>query len=97
MKFRIFCLLLIVLIMSGMRTEPESHRLLVRSRAASMGPYTKIFVMVLSQNTDANYNIETQMANTLISKGFKVVKSTDIFPPNFSLTQDFTREQLAEA
>jgi len=52
---------------------------------------------VLSQNKTANYNIESQMAKILISKGFKVVKSNDIYPPSFSATQDFTKEQLAES
>ena len=52
---------------------------------------------MLSPNSTANYDIESQMANTLISRGFKVVRSTDIFPPKFSITQDLTREQLTEA
>lgn len=51
--------------------------------AKSFGPYTKAFVMVLSQNSEANYYIESQMAKTLISKGFKVVKSNDLYPPKF--------------
>jgi hypothetical protein len=65
--------------------------------AKSFGPYTKAFVMVLSQNSDANYYIESQMAKTLISKGFKVVKSNDLYPPKFSPLKDFTKEQLTES
>jgi len=65
--------------------------------AESFGPYTKAFVMVLSQNSDANYYIESQMAKTLISKGFKVVKSNDLYPPKFSPLKDFTKEQLTES
>jgi hypothetical protein len=63
----------------------------------SKGPYNKVFVIVMSENSTANYNIEDQMATTLISRGFKVVRSTDIFPPKISITQDLTREQLTEA
>ncbi len=65
--------------------------------ATAKGPYNKVFVVVLSPNSTANYDIEAQMANTLISRGFKVLRSTDIFPPKFSITQDLTREQLTEA
>jgi hypothetical protein len=65
--------------------------------AASKGPFTKVFVVVLSQNETANYDIEAQTANVLISRGFKVVRSTDIFPPKFSITKDLTKEQLTES
>jgi ABC-type branched-subunit amino acid transport system substrate-binding protein len=62
-----------------------------------MGPYKKVFILVISQNNIANYNIEDNMANTLISRGFNVVRSTDIFPPKFFLSENFTKEQLAES
>ena len=63
----------------------------------SFGPYTKAFVIVMTQNKDANYFIESQMVKTLISRGFKAVKSNDIYPPGFSVIKDFTREQLIES
>jgi hypothetical protein len=65
--------------------------------ASSKGPYNKIFVLVITPNPTANYTIESQMAKTLISRGFKVVRSNDIFPPKFSAINDLTKEQLAEA
>ena len=34
--------------------------------AESFGPYTKAFVMVLSQNSDANYYIESQIINYIL-------------------------------
>jgi hypothetical protein len=94
MKFNIVLFLLTAVIMSecgptqkitGSWSDPEF---------SSKGPYTKVFVVVISPNTTANYDLEAQMANTLISRGFKVVRSTDIFPPKFSITKDLTREQL---
>jgi hypothetical protein len=97
MKFTIFSLLFIVFLMSECGPSQKVIGFWADPEAASMGPYTKIFVMVLSQNTDANYFFESEMANTLNSRGFKVVMSNDMFPPNFSLTQGFTREQLAES
>jgi hypothetical protein len=62
--------------------------------AQDMGPYKKVFVIVMSQDPDVNYSIESQIAMTLKSRGFEVVKSNDIFPPKFSVTRDFSREEL---
>ena len=97
MKFKITTLLLFVLFIYGCGPSQKITGSWASPEAKSFGPYTKVFVMVLSQNKTANYNIESQMAKILISKGFKVVKSNDIYPPSFSATQDFTKEQLAES
>jgi len=97
MKLKIFSLLLFIFIMYGCGPSQKITGSWASPEAKSFGPYTKVFVMVLSQNKTANYNIESQMAKILISKGFKVVKSNDIYPPSFSATQDFTKEQLAES
>jgi hypothetical protein len=95
MKLRIISLLLLALVMSGCGPTQKITGSWASPDAKSFGPYTKVFVMVLSENKTANYNIESQMAKILISKGFKVVKSNDLYPPSFSATQDFTKEQLA--
>jgi hypothetical protein len=97
MKLKIASMLLLALVMSGCGPTQKITGSWASPDAKSFGPYTKVFVMVLSQNKTANYNIESQMAKILISKGFKVVKSNDIYPPSFSATQDFTKEQLAES
>jgi len=96
MKFKIALLLLVALVMSGCGSTQKIVGSWADPEATSKGPYKKAFIIVLTQNEDANYFIESQMATTLISKGFKVVQSTDIFPPNFSLTKDFTKEMLAD-
>jgi len=97
MKYAISTLVLIALIMSGCKPSQKITGSWSDPEASSMGPFTKVFVSVLSQDKDVNYNIETQMAKVLITKGFKVVKSNDIFPPSFSPRQDFTKEQLVES
>jgi hypothetical protein len=97
MKLKILALMLLTLIMSGCGPTQKITGSWAAPDAASKGPFTKVFVVVLSQNKDANYYIEEQMANTLISKGYKVVRSNDIFPPRFSVSQDFTKDQLAES
>jgi hypothetical protein len=97
MKFRIIALPLVALLMSRCGPSQQIIGSWSDPQATANAPYKKVFVIVLSQNKDANYYIETQMSQTLVSRGFQVVQCTDIFPPNFSLSQDFTREQLAEA
>ena len=97
MKQSIFLMILIIFIVSGCGPSQKITGSWSDPEFKSQGPYTKAFVMVLSQNPEANYTIESQMAKKLISKGFKVVKSNDIFPPKFSPVQDFTKEMLTEA
>ncbi len=96
MKIKII-LLLFALSVNGCGPSQKITGSWADPEAKSFGPYTKAFVMVMSQNSEANYYIESQMAKTLISKGFKVVKSNDLFPPKFSPLMDFTKEQLAES
>jgi hypothetical protein len=97
MKFRIVLLLLTVIIMSECGPTQKITGSWASPEAKTKGPFTKVFVVVLSQNETANYDIEAQTANVLISRGFKVVRSTDIFPPKFSITKDLTKEQLTES
>jgi hypothetical protein len=97
MKIKIIFLILITIIMAECGPTQKITSSWADPEAKSKGPYSKVFVVVLSPNSTANYDIEAQMANTLIARGFKVVRSTDIFPPKFSITQDLTREQLTEA
>jgi hypothetical protein len=97
MKFRIFSLLVLSVITWGCGPTQKITGSWASPEATAKGPYNKVFVVVLSPNSTANYDIEAQMANTLISRGFKVLRSTDIFPPKFSITQDLTREQLTDA
>jgi hypothetical protein len=97
MKVKIVSLLLLTLIMLSCGPTQKITSSWADPEAKSKGPYTKVFVVALSPNSNANFDIEGQMANTLIGRGFKVVRSTDIFPPQFSITKDLTREQLTEA
>ena len=93
MKLRTFCLLLLLSI-SGCGPTQKITSSWADPEATSKGPYNKVFVVVLTPNATANYDLEDQMAKTLIARGFKVIRSTDIFPPKFSITKDLTREQL---
>ena len=97
MKLKIFSALLIILIIAGCGPTQKITGSWSDPEAKTFGPYKKIFVAVLTQNKDNNYYLETQTAKTLISRGYKVVKSNDIYPPSFSPKNDFTKEQLVES
>jgi hypothetical protein len=97
MKFRIFSLLLTASLFSGCYQAQKVVGFWADPEASSKGPYKKIFCIVLSPNQDANFVLENEMASTLLSRGYKVVRSNEIFPPNVQLTDNFTREQLAAA
>jgi len=97
MKLKISFLLLSVAIMSACGPTQKITGSWASPDATTSGPYSKVFIIVMTQKPNTNYYVESQIAKTLISRGFQVVKSNDIFPPKFSVTQDLTKEQLAEA
>ena len=97
MKLKIFSLLLITFLMSGCGPSQKITGSWAAPDAKSFGPYKKAFVIVMTQKQNTNFYVELEMVKTLRSRGFEAVKSSDIFPPKFSVTQDFTKEQLAEA
>jgi hypothetical protein len=97
MKIKIFTLLFFAVVMTGCGPTQKIIGSWADPKVSSHGPYKKAFVVVLSQNQDANYYIESQMAKIMRSKGFQVVQCTELFPPNFSLTEDYTREELSSS
>jgi hypothetical protein len=97
MKFKFVSLLLFTFLMSGCGPTQKITSSWSDPEATGRAPFNKVFVVALSPNSTANYDIEDQMAQVLNAKGFRVARSTDIFPPKFSITQDLTREQLTAA
>jgi len=69
----------------------------INPEARSKTPYKSIFVIVLSPKTETNYSVEDHLAAVIASRGQKIVLSSAVFPPNLSISEDFTREQMAEA
>jgi hypothetical protein len=97
MKLRISAFVLLAMLLTECGPTQKITGSWADPEAKSFGPYTKAFIIVLTQNRNNNYFLESQMAKTLKSRGIDAVKSNDIFPPKFSVTQDLTKEQLAEA
>lgn len=97
MKSRILIAVIFAAIIAGCGASQKITSSWINPEARSKGPYHFIFVMVLAQSQAASFDIEDRMAKTIISRGTKVVRSTDVFPPRVSLSEGFTREQMAEA
>jgi hypothetical protein len=97
MKLKIVLLLILGIIMTRCGPTQKVTGFWADPEATSKGPYKKAFVIVITPSKDANYYIESQIRSTLISRGYKVVGFSDIFPPGFTISKDYTREQLAES
>jgi hypothetical protein len=97
MKYHFFLLLLITLMLTGCAPAHKITGSWVDREALPKTPYKSIFVLVISQNEDASYQVEEQMAQTLRSRGREAVMSYDIFPPDLKPMRDINREQLAAA
>jgi len=56
--------------------------------------YTSIFVLGMSQNVAARNIVETDLANAISAKGYKVFKSTEYFAPHFGKEAAPTKEDI---
>lgn len=97
MKKIILLLILLPLLLSSCGPTQKITGSWINREALPKGPFKSVFLLVISQNIEANYEIEYQMAKVFNSRGVKAVKSTEKFPPKFSVTRDLSREQLAES
>jgi len=96
MKINFLYAALFATLLSGCATQKITTSW-INPEAQTKGPYKSIFVMVMAQSQAAGFDIEDRMAQTIASRGNKAVRSTDVFPPKLSLSENFTKEQLAEA
>ncbi len=89
--------LLLSLLISACGPTQKITNSWINPEAAGRKPYQSIFVIVLSQNTGNSFTVEDRMAAIIASRGQKAVVSSSVFPPKFSISEDFTREDMAEA
>ena len=97
MKSKYLFILLFALTLSACGPTQKITNSWINPEAGANAPYKSIFVIVMTQNQGSSYSIEDRMATLIASRGQKVVVSTAVFPPSFSNSEDFTREQMAEA
>ena len=89
--------LLFSFMLSGCGPTQKITNSWINPEARSKDPYSSIFVMVLTQNTGNSFSVEDRMAGIIASRGQKAVVSSSVFPPKFSLSEDFTQEDMAKA
>ena len=98
MKYlRYHFLLLFALMFAGCGPSQRITNSWINPEARSKGPYQSIFVIVLSPSNATSFSVEDRMAALIAGRGQKVVVSSGVFPPNLSISENFTREQMAEA
>ena len=97
MKSKNLFIILITLVFSACVGSQKITNSWISPEAGSKSPYKSIFVIVLSQNNASSFSVEARMASIIASRGQKSVVSSTVFPPSFSASEDFTREQMAEA
>ncbi len=97
MKSKILSILLFSLVLSACGPSQKITNSWINPEAGAKEAYKSIFVIVISPGTGTSFSVEDRMAETLASRGRKVVVSSSVFPPNISISENFTREQMAEA
>ena len=97
MKSKYLFILLFALVFSACGPSQKIINSWINPEAKSRDPYKSIFVIVLSQTKEASFSVEDRMASLIASRGQKYVVSSAVFPPNLSISENFTREQMAEA
>lgn len=97
MKNRLIILLLFVVMASGCSPTQKITGSWVNQEALPKGPYKSIYLLVISQNNEANSIVENLMAKRIESRGPKAVKSSDYFPLNITAEKRVSKEKLDEA
>ena len=97
MKIKFLVVPLLALMVSACGPSQKITNSWINPEAASRDPYKSIFVIVLSQNTGNSFSVEDRMAGIISSRGQKAVVSSSVFPPKLSISDDFTREDMAAA
>jgi len=90
-------LLLLALMFAGCGSSQRITNSWINPDASNKGPYRSIFLIVLSQSTGTSYSVEDRMAALIAERGQKTVVSSAVFPPNLSISENFSREEMAEA
>jgi len=97
MKSSYLFILLIALTLSACGPSQKITNSWINPESNSNAPYKSIFVFVLSQSKEASFSVEDRIAALIAARGQKFVISSAVFPPNISISENFTREQMADA
>lgn len=97
MKSIYFPTVLFALLLSACGPSQKITNSWINPEAGANAPYKSIFVIVLSQTKETSFSVEDRMAAIIASRGQKVVLASSVFPPNLSISENFSREEMAAA
>jgi hypothetical protein len=97
MKTPYLFILLLAVTLSACGPSQKITNSWINPEAGTKGPYESIFVIVLSQSKETSFSVEDRIASLIATRGQKFVISSAVFPPNISISENFTREQMADA
>lgn len=88
---------LVIMVLSACGPSQKITNSWISPDAAKNAPYDSIFVIVLSQDKETSYSVEDQLAGVIASRGQRFVLSSSVFPPNLRISDNFSKEQMAQA
>lgn len=97
MKIRVLLLLLTASLIWGCSPTQKITGSWVNRAELPKVPYKSIFVIVISQNSEANRLVEDLMAKRITTKERKAVRCSEMIPEAVSVAKGLTKEQLSEA
>ena len=97
MKVKYLLLLFVSMALSACGPSQKIVNSWINPEAGTKGPYKQIFIMVLAPSKESSFSVEDRMAEIIASRGNKYVLSSSVFPPNISISENFSREQMADA
>ncbi len=97
MKTHRFLIFLIALTLSSCGPTQQITNSWINPEARSKGPYSSIFVIVLSPSNATSFSVEDRLAGIITSRGQKAVVSSSVFPPNLTISENFSREDMSAA
>jgi len=97
MKYSLYVVFLMSVILSACTPSQKITTSWVNREALPKGPYKSIFVVAITQNNSAKYIVEDQLSKLLTSRGKRVIKANDIFPPGLKDSPNITKDLLVNA
>jgi hypothetical protein len=97
MKNKIISLLFLAVMVPGCSPTQKITGSWVNREALPKGPYKSIYLLVISQDNEANRIVEDLLAKRIESRGPKAVKSSDFFPLNITASKRVSKEKMDEA
>jgi hypothetical protein len=97
MKYKTLSLLFFALLLYGCSPTQKITGSWVNREALPKGPYKSIYIVVISQDNEANKIVEDLMAKRIKSRGPIAVKSSDFFPLNISSNKRVSKDQMDDA